>query len=145
MPPFIDTLKSNSLKEGKNILKKIQTKITRKSNELQKLIHQQKTVLEKLQQDIDVEKQNQENTEASFQAAMGDIHAFQSKINDAEKKVMGIDASITQQKQDGNHLKHVERLQNVLNKLQTESLQKNKMYEDKINFFFSTNKLPSPK
>ena len=58
--PTLEATKAKSVKEGKAMLKKLQTKITKKTSELKKLIAEQESSVKALKDQIEHERKQQE-------------------------------------------------------------------------------------
>lgn len=139
--PTLNSAKDKSLKEGKALLKKMQTKINKKSAELKQLIEQQESSIKELRVQIQKEHERQESNKQTYDKAMQDIRNIQNQIQEAEAQFGNLQKEVDGKQRDVTESILI--LQSELQALQQETTDKHKTYEDSIQFFFSPNKSES--
>ena len=141
--PTLEATKAKSAKEGKAMLKKLQTKITKKTSELKQLIAEQESSVKALKDQIEHERKQQDTNKAVYEQAMKDVQDIQKQIQEAEKQFGDIQQQMEKTKKDNSD--SISGLQAELQALQQETADKHKIYEESIQFFFSPSKTESPR
>lgn len=142
-PSGLESVKAERVKAGKGMLKKLQTKINKKTSELKQLIEQQESSINTLKEQIQAEHEQQNSNQQVYEQAMQDVQAIQQQIQDAEQRFNNIQQEMEDTKKDASE--SITALENELSALQEETATKHKTYEESIQFFFSTNTNVSPR
>ena len=139
--PTLNSVKDESLKEGTALLKKMQTKINKKSVELKKLIEQHESSVQELMTQIQTERERQERHLQTYDKAMQDIQNIQNQIQEADVRFGNLQEEVDGKQK--NATESISALQRELQAMQYETTDKHKTYEESIRFFFSPSKRES--
>lgn len=125
------------------MLKKVQAKITKKTNELKQLIGQQEGSVDALRARIESETQLQKMNKKVYDKAMEDVQALQTQIRAAEEQFSSLQQEMHGKKRDASEA--IATLQAELQALQQQTADKHKTYEESIQFFFLPSRSESPR